>query len=66
VDVEEIIEMLKEAIFRLEHHDEESAAWRIADAGGELRRLLKINGWTKLGGFDEPTGRGYELPRMIA
>ena len=66
MEPEEIAEMLENCVYYINSGNLELAAWRLADAGGELRRLIKLKGWSKLAGFDEPTGRGYELPRMVA
>jgi len=39
-----------------------SVAWRVADAGLMLRRLIEANGDTDVQGVDVPTGMGAMLP----
>jgi hypothetical protein len=41
---------------------DDSACWRIADCGLELRKMLESRGWTGVVGLDEPTGMGAMLP----
>ena len=55
--------LLREAADCLEDGDAPRAAWRVADAAGLLReRLAREKG---LSGLDEPTGRGFLLPRPV-
>ncbi len=42
----------------------DSAAWRVADAGGILRNAMQADGWTEAAGLDQPTGRGCLLPTV--
>ena len=42
---------------------DESAAWRLADAGLEFRRLIERNGERDVIGVHSPTGMGATLPR---
>ena len=41
---------------------DDSAAWRVADAGLELRRLIEKTGAADVPGVHEPTGMGAFLP----
>jgi len=42
----------------------DSAAWRVADAGGLLRHVMEANSWTEASGLGEPTGLGCTLPKI--
>lgn len=42
---------------------DDSAAWRLADAGLEFRRLMERNGERGIVGVHFPTGMGAILPR---
>jgi hypothetical protein len=44
---------------------DDSAAWRIADAGLQLRNKIERSGMTDVEGVDTPTGRGALLPKAI-
>jgi hypothetical protein len=64
-NAELIVSLLREAIGCIHSGEHKRAAWRVADAGGRLRKLLdRDTGNERVAGYTEPTGIGCELPKM--
>ncbi len=55
-------DLLRQALERIESGEHEAAAWRLADAGLMLRKVLTAKEAGDLIGYDVPTGRGAFLP----
>lgn len=58
-----LVEDLRFIAQLIENHQLDRAAWRLADAGAELRRRLERKGAKRVYGLNMRTDRGAILPR---